>query len=81
MLAEEVRRIIGINGGVLPTSMSHGCTECTHVKRYRSDLIREGAVLGGNTEVANTTEPEVAGDPVGCIFFSHSLLYLLVESR
>jgi hypothetical protein len=77
MLAEEVRRIIGINGGVLPTSMSHGCTECTHVKRYRSDLIREGAVLGGNTEVANTTEPEVAGNPVGCIFFFSFVIILI----
>ncbi|KAJ7432743.1 hypothetical protein FB451DRAFT_1345238 [Mycena latifolia] len=65
LLAETVRNEIGINGGVLPASMSHGCMNCTHVKRYRSDLIREGAVLGGTTEVANTTEPEAEPDPQG----------------
>ncbi|KAF7355375.1 hypothetical protein MSAN_01454100 [Mycena sanguinolenta] len=42
--------------------MSHGCTECTHVKRYRSDLIQEGAVLGSNTGVASLTDPEAVGD-------------------
>ncbi|KAJ7675228.1 hypothetical protein B0H17DRAFT_1240553, partial [Mycena rosella] len=63
LLAETVRKTIGINGGVVPTSMTHGCMNCTHVKRYRSDLVQEGAVLGGNTAVANTTEPEAEPDP------------------
>ncbi|KAJ7664770.1 hypothetical protein B0H17DRAFT_951958 [Mycena rosella] len=63
LLAESVREAIGINGGVLPASMAHGCMNCTHVKRYRSDLVREGAILGGNTSVANTTEPEADVDP------------------
>ncbi|KAJ7110994.1 hypothetical protein C8R44DRAFT_833366 [Mycena epipterygia] len=62
LLAKEVRRVIGINGGVLPISMSHGCIQCTHVKRYRSDLIQEGAILGGNAEVADMTEPEAVGE-------------------
>ncbi|KAF7358174.1 hypothetical protein MVEN_00865800 [Mycena venus] len=64
LLAEEVHRTIGINGGVLPSSMSHGCTGCTRVKRYHSDLIGEGAVLGSNTEVANTSGAEAAGDQI-----------------
>ncbi|KAJ7642553.1 hypothetical protein B0H17DRAFT_1163931 [Mycena rosella] len=63
LLAESVREAIGINGGVLPASMAHGCMNCTHVKRYCSDLVREGAILGGNTSVANTTEPEADVDP------------------
>ncbi|KAJ7098821.1 hypothetical protein C8R44DRAFT_747906 [Mycena epipterygia] len=62
LLAKEVRRVIGINGGMLPISMSHGCIQCTHVKRYRSDLIQEGAILGGNAEVADMTEPEAVGE-------------------
>ncbi|KAJ7735904.1 hypothetical protein B0H16DRAFT_1764534 [Mycena metata] len=46
-LATAVREVIGENGGFIPTAMSHGCMDCTHVKRYKSDLVREGAVLGG----------------------------------
>ncbi|KAF7328229.1 hypothetical protein MVEN_02562700 [Mycena venus] len=44
--------------------MSHGCTGCTRVKRYHSDLIGEGVVLGSNTEVANTSGAEAAGDQI-----------------
>jgi hypothetical protein len=32
--------------------MAHGCTGCTHLKRYRSDLLAEGAVLGHAQDVA-----------------------------
>ncbi|KAJ7065102.1 hypothetical protein B0H15DRAFT_926043 [Mycena belliarum] len=63
VLAEKVRNVIGVNGGVLPASMSHGCQNCTHVKRFRSDLIDEGAVLGGNTEVADSSEAEAIPNP------------------
>ncbi|KAJ6455270.1 hypothetical protein C8R47DRAFT_1328937 [Mycena vitilis] len=52
LLSQAVRAAIGINGGVLYTAMSHGCTECTHIKRYHSDLINEGAVLGADLDVA-----------------------------
>ncbi|KAJ7787216.1 hypothetical protein B0H14DRAFT_3581083, partial [Mycena olivaceomarginata] len=38
--------------------MSHGCVECTHIKRYRSDLINEGVVLGADLDDA----PELAAD-------------------
>ncbi|KAJ7826525.1 hypothetical protein B0H13DRAFT_1657484 [Mycena leptocephala] len=51
-LAESVRNTIGINGGVLGAAMAHGCTGCTHLKRYRSDLLAEGAVLGHAQDVA-----------------------------
>ena len=37
--------------------MEHGCIECTHKKRYRSDLEREGAEIRG-AEYENV----VAGD-------------------
>ncbi|KAJ7757675.1 hypothetical protein B0H14DRAFT_3096596 [Mycena olivaceomarginata] len=37
-LTEAVRATIGENGGVLATAMTHGCVDCTHIKRYRSDL-------------------------------------------
>ncbi|KAJ6462620.1 hypothetical protein C8R45DRAFT_1055970 [Mycena sanguinolenta] len=62
LLAQEVRKVVGANGGIPPSSMPHGCTECTHIKRYRSDLIQEGAVLGSTTAVVNTTDPEAVGD-------------------
>ncbi|KAJ7679922.1 hypothetical protein B0H17DRAFT_1206314 [Mycena rosella] len=52
LLAEAVRAAIGVNGGVLDAGMTHGCAGCTHLKRYRSDLIAEGAILGHNQEVA-----------------------------
>lgn len=46
VLAGHVRSIIGEDGGVLPDSRHHGCTECTRVKRYHADLIDEGLVPG-----------------------------------
>ncbi|KAF7360932.1 hypothetical protein MSAN_01123200 [Mycena sanguinolenta] len=33
LLAEAVRATIGVNGGVLEAAMSHGCMDCTHLKR------------------------------------------------
>ncbi|KAF7372702.1 hypothetical protein MVEN_00133600 [Mycena venus] len=53
-LARAVREVIGENGGVLLNALSHGCIDCTHVKRYKSDLVREGAVFGGDTDVAGS---------------------------
>ncbi|KAJ6614466.1 hypothetical protein B0H10DRAFT_2044853 [Mycena sp. CBHHK59/15] len=55
LLAKSVRDLVGINGGVIPAGMKHGCTECTHVKRYQSDLLDEGAVLGNDVDVAGVT--------------------------
>ncbi|THU76312.1 hypothetical protein K435DRAFT_813519 [Dendrothele bispora CBS 962.96] len=43
--AKHLRLILGENGGVIPGAMIHGCTECTHRKRYLSDLVEEGAQL------------------------------------
>ncbi|KAF7348004.1 hypothetical protein MSAN_01752500 [Mycena sanguinolenta] len=42
--------------------MSHGCTECTHIKRFRSDLIAEGAILGEDAEVAGIVNEPVLSD-------------------
>ncbi|KAI0083552.1 hypothetical protein BDY19DRAFT_998461 [Irpex rosettiformis] len=43
-LTEAVVNIIGRNGGVLPSSLTHGCKDCTHRKRFREDLLREGFI-------------------------------------
>ncbi|KAJ7778448.1 hypothetical protein B0H16DRAFT_1300737 [Mycena metata] len=53
-LAAAVRKAIGENGGVIPAAMSHGCMDCTHVKRYKSDLVREGAILAGDAEIVGS---------------------------
>lgn len=58
-LARHVRELLGVGGGSFPDSFDHGCTECTHAKRYRADLVEEGLVLGG-VQAAN----EVAGLPI-----------------
>ena len=51
--AEHVRNKIGRNGGVLTSSLTHGCLDCTHKKRYRTDLISEGGVLDEDQEGGN----------------------------
>ncbi|KAF8142439.1 hypothetical protein K438DRAFT_1911243 [Mycena galopus ATCC 62051] len=63
-LAEVVRATIGVNGGVFGTAMSHGCVNCTHVKRYHSDLVNEGVVLGANLEVVAGMGAEVNNNDV-----------------
>ncbi|KAJ6528959.1 hypothetical protein B0H19DRAFT_1333647 [Mycena capillaripes] len=65
LLAETLRAAIGSNGGAIDAAMSHGCVECTHVKRYRSDLINEGVVVGADLDVAempNSVNVEVPED-------------------
>ncbi|KAJ6513218.1 hypothetical protein C8R45DRAFT_338553 [Mycena sanguinolenta] len=47
-LAEAVRNVIGRDGGIVAGAMDHGCTNCTHLKRYTSDLVAEGATVGGD---------------------------------
>ncbi|KAJ7873631.1 hypothetical protein B0H14DRAFT_3083488 [Mycena olivaceomarginata] len=71
-LTEAVRATIGENGGVLATAMTHGCVDCTHIKRYCSDLVNEGILLGTDLEdvagmAASATDdnaPELAADDV-----------------
>ncbi|KAF9018709.1 hypothetical protein BDZ89DRAFT_959836, partial [Hymenopellis radicata] len=46
ILLLSVREALGINGGCIPTAMEHACMDCTHRKRYKEDLIAEGAQLG-----------------------------------
>ncbi|KAJ7847772.1 hypothetical protein B0H13DRAFT_2405521 [Mycena leptocephala] len=60
LLAEAVRAAIGVNGGILDAAMTHGCVGCTHLKRYRPDLIAEGAILGGDPDVAGEENEENA---------------------
>lgn len=43
---KAVRDTIGKDGGRLPGSLSHGCQDCTHGKRFRADLLNEGILLG-----------------------------------
>jgi hypothetical protein len=44
---------------VIPSAMIHGCVSCTHVKRYHSDLIQEGAALGVGTGIASVSDGTV----------------------
>ncbi|KAJ7301275.1 hypothetical protein DFH08DRAFT_795200 [Mycena albidolilacea] len=46
VLADTVREQIGLDGGVVAGAMEHGCMDCTHLKRYKSDLVATGASLG-----------------------------------
>jgi hypothetical protein len=48
VLVESIRDAIGKDGGVVAGSMEHGCTRCTHLKRYTTDLLAEGAILDQN---------------------------------
>ncbi|KAF9061766.1 hypothetical protein BDP27DRAFT_1428617 [Rhodocollybia butyracea] len=41
-LATHIRNLIGKDGGSIPSSMHHGCTDCTHLKRFPADLVEEG---------------------------------------
>jgi hypothetical protein len=47
-LVEAVHTAVGEDGGVVAGAMKHGCTRCTHLKRYTADLLAEGAVLDEN---------------------------------
>lgn len=62
VLAESVRDVIGRDGGVVPGAMDHGCVNCTHLKRYTSDLLAEGAPLEGNE--AGVVDGGENGNPV-----------------
>ncbi|KAF7312592.1 hypothetical protein MIND_00273300 [Mycena indigotica] len=54
-LAAAVREKIGKNRGILPGALEHGCMDCTHIKRYRSDN-EPGVVSGRSTDVAGLEE-------------------------
>jgi hypothetical protein len=59
-LAKAVWATIGVDGGVLPFAMAHGCLDCTHVKQYAS-AANQGADLGGEADVVGS-EAGPAGD-------------------
>lgn len=46
-LSEAIRDLIGRDGGRIDDALQHACADCTHKKRYRIDLINEGADLAG----------------------------------
>lgn len=48
LLCEYIRDAIGKDGGTIASSMSHGCLDCTHTKRYREDLVDEGLIFDNN---------------------------------
>ncbi|KAJ7870641.1 hypothetical protein B0H14DRAFT_3573844 [Mycena olivaceomarginata] len=52
VLANTVREQIGLDDGVVAGAMEHGCMDCTHLKRYKSDLVATGASLGDREEMA-----------------------------
>jgi hypothetical protein len=45
--------------------MAHGCTDCTHLKRYRSDLLANGVSLGDRVEgvADDPSEPNLQVKP------------------
>lgn len=45
VFAKHLRDIVGCDGGVLATAMTHGCVDCTHSKRYKMDLEQEGLII------------------------------------
>ncbi|KAJ6608558.1 hypothetical protein B0H10DRAFT_2302548 [Mycena sp. CBHHK59/15] len=45
VLAESVRDAVGKDGGIVAGAMEHGCTNCTHIKRYAADFLADGVVL------------------------------------
>ena len=48
LLCQYICDAIRKNGGTIPSSMLHGCLDCTYTKRYREDLIEEGLILNDN---------------------------------
>ncbi|KAJ7480983.1 hypothetical protein FB451DRAFT_1030862 [Mycena latifolia] len=58
VLAQKAREYIGMDGGIIPGAMTHGCLDCTHLKRYKADLLATGGALGDRVD-------SVAGDPSG----------------
>ncbi|KAJ7481328.1 hypothetical protein B0H11DRAFT_2419421 [Mycena galericulata] len=65
-LAEKVRESIGINGGVIPSSMHHGCMDCTHIKRYGAEdggnLGGDAGVVGSESGPAEAIAPDATGN-------------------
>ncbi len=51
-LASAVCDKIGNNGGRILSSFQHTCRECTHKKRFYSDLVAEGATFNEGGIVA-----------------------------
>lgn len=65
LLCQYIRDIIGQNCGVIDSSMTHGCMDCTHPKCYRIDLVREGLILEDNPAMLSDnpmTENEALDD-------------------
>jgi hypothetical protein len=67
VLAVALRNVLGADGGVIPSAMEHGCTECTHAKRYYSELILEGAHFEqGEAAMAEAPEIETQNENQVC---------------
>lgn len=73
--AERVRDVIGCDGGVVPGALHHGCIECTHKKRYRSDLEQEGVDFQAANEAEVAGLEEVVNAVSGGLIFSILCLY------
>ncbi|KAK6992124.1 hypothetical protein R3P38DRAFT_2659532 [Favolaschia claudopus] len=64
LLSEAVREAVGVNGGAIKPAMDHGCADCTHLKRYRDDLVSEGFVSGESHDIAGTATAANVQDPI-----------------
>ncbi|KAJ6479635.1 hypothetical protein C8R45DRAFT_1054414 [Mycena sanguinolenta] len=54
-LAADIRDTIGKNGGLVRSALTHGCIDCTHVKRYASQST-PGINLGGDADMVDSEE-------------------------
>lgn len=64
IFANSIWNIIGQNGGVIQKQLSHGCYDCTHVKCFWSDLLRDGVNLDpSDNHVAEHDDPPL-GTPI-----------------
>lgn len=67
LFARSLVALIGKDGGVVAGALLHTCPQCTHAKRFRTDLSDAGAVLENNiSAVADmpTENAEEDGMPV-----------------
>ncbi|KAJ7867067.1 hypothetical protein B0H13DRAFT_2236758 [Mycena leptocephala] len=64
VIANTIREYIGANGGVVAGAMSHGCSDCTHMKCYKSNLLAAGVALDDRADgVTNDPTRHATADP------------------
>ncbi|KAJ7937837.1 hypothetical protein B0H13DRAFT_1465837, partial [Mycena leptocephala] len=79
IVADAVQDAVGKDGGVVAGSMDHGCTNCTHLKRYTADLLAEGAVLDVNLNgVVDAPQLKLYSWAVAAVYWLHCVGVMLL---